>query len=301
MFRDDYVGNVAQAIDAEYKRFRKATPTAKTLDPRREARIEQLVKQGANYEVADLITQQEMQRGELPSPLAVAQETPPETTEAIETRKLLATEGLLARAGVRGVTGIKQGFAGAAEAITDLTGDTEASKYYERIGRQSDTFLKQLGDPKGSTLAAGFEGAVNSIVQQAPGLVLGVLGGSAPALMYMGNLVFGQEYSAGKRAELSPQEAAVRAGLMAAAEVVFERYGLGETLAGIRAAAQGVPTSKLAEYFGKAIAKEVPAEMATTTTQFGVETLPTIGLNQEATATDLVKQLADTVIQTIIS
>ena len=116
----------------------------------------------------------------------------------------------------------------------------------------------------------------------------------------MGNLVFGQEYSAGKRAGLSPQEAAVRAGLMAAAEVVFERYGLGETLAGIRAAAQGVPTSKLAEYFGKAIAIEVPAEMATTTTQFGVETLPIIGLNQEATATDLVKQLADTVIQTIL-
>ena len=298
--RNDYIGNVAQAIDAEYKRFSKASPITRTLDLRREARVEQLVRQGANYEVADLITQQEMERGELPSPLAVAQETPPETTKAIETRKLLATEGLFARAGVRGATGIKQGFAGAAEAITDLTGDTEASKYYERIGRQSDTFLKQLGDPKGSTLAAGFESVVNSIVQQAPGLVLGVLGGSAPALMYMGSLVFGQEYSAGKKANLSPSERTIRAGLMAAAEVVFERYGLGETLAGIRAAAQGVPTSQLAEYFGKAIAKEVPAEMATTTAQFGVEKTPIIGLDQEATATDFVKQLADTVIQTIL-
>ena len=298
--RNDYIGNVAQAIDAEYKRFSKASPITRTLDLRREARVEQLVRQGANYEVADLITQQEMERGELPSPLAVAQETPPETTKAIETRKLLATEGLFARAGVRGATGIKQGFAGAAEAITDLTGDTEASKYYERIGRQSDTFLKQLGDPKGSTLAAGFESVVNSIIQQAPGLVLGVLGGSAPALMYMGSLVFGQEYSAGKKANLSPSERTIRAGLMAAAEVVFERYGLGETLAGIRAAAQGVPTSQLAEYFGKAIAKEVPAEMATTTAQFGVEKTPIIGLDQEATATDFVKQLADTVIQTIL-
>ena len=300
MGRDDYVGSVARAIDEEYRRFKPAAPSTKSLDPRREARAEELIRQGADYQVAQLRAQQEMELGLPPTPLAVAQETPPETTEAIETRKLLATEGLLARAGVRGVTGIKQGFAGAAEAVTDLTGDTEASKYYERIGRQSDTFLKQLGDPKGSTLAAGFEGAVNSIVQQAPGLVLGVLGGSAPALMYMGNLVFGQEYSAGKRAELSPQEAAARAGLMAAAEVVFERYGLGETLAGIRAAAKGVPTSKLAEYFGKAIAKEVPAEMATTTAQFGVETTPGIGLTPDATATDLVKQLADTVIQTIL-
>lgn len=300
MGRDDYVGSVARAIDEEYRRFKPAAPSTKSLDPRREARAEELIRQGADYQVAQLRAKQEMELGLPPAPLAVAQETPPETTEAIETRKLLATEGILARAGVRGVTGIKQGFAGAAEAVTDLTGDTEASKYYERIGRQSDTFLKQLGDPKGSTLAAGFEGAVNSIVQQAPGLVLGVLGGSAPALMYMGNLVFGQEYSAGKRAELSPQEAAARAGLMAAAEVVFERYGLGETLAGIRAAAKGVPTSKLAEYFGKAIAKEVPAEMATTTAQFGVETTPGIGLTPDATATDLVKQLADTVIQTIL-
>ena len=61
-----------------------------------------------------------------------------------------------------------------------------------------------------------------------------------------------------------------------------------------------MPTSKLAEYFGKAIAKEVPAEMATTTAQFGVETTPGIGLTPDATATDLVKQLADTVIQTIL-
>lgn len=297
LFRDDYVGNVAQAIDAEYKRFKKATPLAKTLDPRREARVEQLVRQGANYEVADLITQQEMERGELPSPLAVAQQPSAETVEALEARK----EGLLGRAITRGGIGLKQGAAGTAEAITDLTGDTEASKYFEQIGRQSDTFLKNLGDPKGSPLAANFEGAVNSIVQQLPGLAASVFtGGTAPALMYMGSLVFGQEYSAGKRANLSPGEAATRAGLMAAAEVVFERYGLGETLAGIRAAARGVPTSDLAEYFGKAIAKEVPAEMATTTTQFGVETLPTIGLNQEATATDFVRQLADTVIQTIL-
>ena len=54
--RNDYIGNVAQAIDAEYKRFSKASPITRTLDLRREARVEQLVRQGANYEVADLIT-----------------------------------------------------------------------------------------------------------------------------------------------------------------------------------------------------------------------------------------------------
>ena len=297
MDRTDYIGSTARAIDAEYAKFKPTAPSLKTLDPRREARVEQLMRQGANYEVANLITQQEMERGLPPSQATVAQEPSEKTVEALKARE----QSLLGRAGTRAGKGIKQGIAGVAEAVSDLTGNTEAAKYYEMVGRESDTFLKQLGDPKNrSPLANAFENAATSAFQQAPGLIAGLFTGSAPYFAYMGSLVFGQEYADGKRRGLTSEEAALRAGAMAGAELAFERFGLASTFSGLRAAARGKPIDEIATYFGKALAAEVPAEMATTTTQFGIDKLPIIGLNQEATATDFVRQMADTVLQTIL-
>lgn len=299
--RTDYVGNVVRALDAEYGRFKPTAPSLKRLDPRREARVEQLVSQGANYEVADLIAQQEIERGMGPRALTVAEEPSPEAVEALETRK----EGIAGRALARAREGLKQGAAGTAEAIADLTGNEEAARYYGQVGKKSEAFLQQLGEPKSrSPLVDQFENMLNSLAQQGPGLLASLFTGTTlPVLANIGVTSFGQAYSEGKREGQSASESALRASLLTGAEIYFSRFGLSEQIAGMRAAAKGVRTDELADflgnYFGKAIAKEVPAEMATTAAQFGIEKLP-IGLRQEDTAADLIKQLSDTVLQTVL-
>jgi hypothetical protein len=295
MSRDDWVGSVARTIDEQQKQLdRTKSKQVAALGTTREQRSAALQARGLRPEIAEMEAQRAARIGEIPQPLAEAQETPERVIAAQEAGK----EGTLGRATELAKQGIKQGFSGLARFSTELVGDDRAAEFYSDAAKNARQFQEGMGKAKGRP-AQILEGAINSIIQQSPGLVAGVLsGGMAAPLVYMGLQSFGQEYAAGRDAGLEANEATARAGAFAAFEILGERIGgLSATIQGIKAAAKGVPTEKLTEYFGKAIVREIPGESLTTLGQAFTDMAS--GLGKDTTAMDLLNQLQDTVLQTI--
>lgn len=86
-------------------------------------------------------------------------------------------------------------------------------------------------------------------------------GSQGIALAGMGLQSFGQEYSDGRAVGRLSEQAATRAALFAAFEMVGEKFGLGEQLAAIKGAAKGMPADKIMGFLWSALKKEVPGEI----------------------------------------
>lgn len=206
-------------------------------------------------------------------------------------------ETLLAigRVGAKGGAAILQGTGGVIRFLGDAAGmDTrDTTKTLNTL----NTFTQSMGEAKYKPLQI-IEDAGTSIVQQLPALVGGAITGSQP--LVLGSMFitsFGQTYDDSRRRKLDIGDATARAAMFAALEVVGEKFGLGDVLKGIKASAQGKPTGELANYFARALAKEVPGEQLTYAGQFAVD--KGFGLNPEAGLAEFFKGAADTLAVTL--
>lgn len=297
---DGWAGNVSRAVAKSYAQSDKGTldsATAKAIDPRIEARTGRLIQEGAGRDTATRMAKDAMKVGALPGQ---------EDTGYADVSKFdfdLAQEyknaNPVVRGAVKGYEGYRQGVLGVLQAGSDIVGATGASSAFEKGATESSDAIAAIGEGKGG--ARMFEGAVTSIAQQLPLLMAGAVTGSeALVLGGMAAQSFGQEYSTGRSRGLDGADAAKRASLFAAFEVIGEKFGLGNTLKALRMAGKGASTNDLMEVMVKGMAKEVPGEVLTTSGQFVTDKNKEFGLNKEAGWEEYINQVADTIGQTVI-
>lgn len=189
---------------------------------------------------------------------------------------------------------------GLMQIYADATGDKDLSNNLSAAARVEAS--RQGAIPQGESLfEKSAQGAMSSLATQAPVMLMSAMTGMpALALAQAGIDVFGSEYSHGRQKGLTPQEASERAAYLAAAEVVFERFGLTDELAAIRGVFSKSEIKKIPGYLAHAIAKEIPAEQLTSATQFLIDKAPDIGLNPHAGWKDFWENQAETLRQTVL-
>jgi hypothetical protein len=303
--RNDAYGRAARDIQGRYQAMDKLTPAAQQVfDPRLEAQAKKLETQGGmDPQSAKAWAAQSLRRGVVPKVLPSAVKDVQAEQAALAAQQVkqeMEGAGFGARVGAEIGTRARNTGIGLAQIYADVAGDNELQKDLAVI-RKFET-AKGEAIPKGDSIAGqSAQQAIASLGGQAPMMVLGAMTGTAlPVLAQMGIEVFSQNYGQGRNAGLKPAEAGSRAGLMATAEIMFGRYGLGDQLKALRGVIDRIPTKDLSGYLTASFLKEIPAEQATTLSQFLVDKLPGLGLNQNAGLKDLLEQSAETLRQTVI-
>jgi hypothetical protein len=292
------MGDIARQREAIYGES-QGLPSQNALDPSAEARTSRMISGGMAGDTAQNWGRGAAARGDIPGD-EVGQATP--SNFDFETARKFKEEPLwshpLMRAAVKGVEGYKQGVIGVAEWMADLTGQDGAGRDLAKMNADSQAKTDAIGESPFYAQRM-FEGAVSSIAQQLPMIGAGVVTGSE-ALPLAGMFVqsYGQNYAESRAAGQDVSTATDRAGLMAALEVIGEKFGLHDQMHGIKAAAGG-DVEKAINLMVKAGIKEVPGEELTTTGQFGVD-ISSVGLHKEQTLKDLAEQIRDTAVQTMI-
>ncbi|NSX14941.1 PLxRFG domain-containing protein [Cupriavidus taiwanensis] len=204
------------------------------------------------------------------------------------------------RAAVKGYEGYRAGSLGLAQALFDATGNEEFADIARGGIEASQRRTAAIGE-KGDGLQRNFEGAVSSIAQQLPALLAGVATGTQVVpLATMFTQTFGQEYGQGRAQGLDGAQAAARAGIFGAFEVLGERFGLGQTLQALKMAGRGAATQDIATVLARGILKEIPGEQLTTLGQFLTDKVPGVGTNLEAGLAEYLQQAGDTLAQTVM-
>lgn len=313
--RQDWVGMLARERAGLFERSDAgATPTQQQLDPRAESRAARLATQGEAPEFAQRAAQDAAMAGVAPgrevefegkrNGLAQPSNFDFDTQQAFDPNQ--PANGLnnpLVRGLAKGALGAGKAVAGYGEFLSDAMGRRlEHAGAAMRAGGAAIRNKEDAIGESGDLLSRNFEGAINSLTQQLPLIVTGTkLESEAVPLAGMAMQTFGQEYSDGRAAGQTVGEATTRASIFAAFEVIGEKFGLHENMEAIKAAAQGMPADKIVGFLWDALKKEVPGEVLTTTGQFAADKLPGgIGLNPNATGADYLKQVADTIAQTVM-
>jgi hypothetical protein len=272
--------------------------SADIADPRFEARTRQLIRSGMTAEGAKTYARTEMQLGMTPGGIKPGSAT--ESDFDFELQDRFKNAPAVIRGAVKGYQGYKQGSLGILHAAADAIGSDEAAAKFAKGSSEAQGVIDAVGDNKNKA-GQMFEGAISSISQQMPMLIGGAVTGSeAIVLGSMAVQSFGQEYAQGRSQNLSGGDAAKRASLFAAFEVVGEKFGLGNTLKALRMSAAGAPTKDLAMELSKALIKEIPGEVLTTTGQFATDKVGSFGLNKEAGMAEYLSQVGDTIGQTVM-
>jgi len=301
--RTDVYGRAAKVVAARYAMLDKVvSPTAQNFDPRLEAQKARFEKQGRPSDLAELDARQQALSGGLRPDFDQMTEAAPEYAEAAPYRVQGNLTGIaeagqtLLRGGVKAGLAYEQGARGVNRFIGDTLGfDTSTNR--ARLN-SIDRFTKAMGEQSSKPINL-IEGAITSIGQQAPALLGGALTGSTPAVLTaMFAQSFGQTYDDGARRGLDYADNVTRSGMYAALEILGERFGLGDALKGIKAAANGMPSDKIAGFFAKSLAKQVPGEELTYAGQFAVD--KGYGMNPEAGIADFISGAADTLAATMI-
>lgn len=311
--REDWLGQLARertgVFERQDARNLKSMPA---VDPRIEARAQRLAAAGEDPRFAERAAREAAAAGVMPGREieflqrngGVAQKSEFD----FDTKQLFDTKGdrnglnnPLVRGAAKGVMGMGKAVTGYGEFLADTMGLDNASKTMREGGNWARGKEEAIGE-SGTFMERNFEGAINSIAQQLPLLVTGAkLESEAIPLAGIAMQSFGQEYSDGRAKGQTIGEATTRAAIFAAFEVIGEKFGLHDTMQAIKGAARGMPNDQIAGFLWSALKKEVPGELLTTTGQFGTDKLPGgIGLNPNATGEDYLKQVADTVAQTIM-
>ena len=314
----------------------RKSPTLERIDPRAEKRASRMVGDGLDPEIANRMAPTQARMGVTPGQEIPG--TIGDTKVDFSTRDAFSKTPVLSNPVVRGMAkgGLElvSGFAGVGEAMADLAFGEQKS------GRQSSEWIRAkqeaIGEGTGGT--ARLESVISSLTQQLPYMVGGAWvargaasaayrsaitagadeaaamaaaraaagnQGSIASLSGMAVTSFGSEYLNGKNKGLTPGESAARASLLAAFEVIGESFGLGNALRSIERAAGGISgIGALSEFLAanlyRTATREVPGELLTTTGQFLSDKLPGIGLNQQAGWDEYLKQMGETVIQTVM-
>ena len=302
---DEYYKRIdaEKAQGEQFARFGYQPKTADVFDTRYESRVQKLVNQGVARETAEGMARYAMSEGISDAGRLVGEvkEQPPEAAITEEYRIKRDAPGyeqtgqVLKRGATKGALGVIQSGGGTVRFLQDLAGvDTSET---ENTLDELNKITKAIGEPTSKPVAY-LEGAINSITQQAVPLVAGAITGSeALVLSSMFANSFGQTYDETRREGFDMAGATTRATAFAAFEVIGEKFGLGDQLAGIRAAARGVPTKDLSTYFAKALAKEIPGEELTYAGQFAVD--KGFGMNPEAGIKEFIDGAIDTMGTTV--
>jgi len=298
--RPDVYGRAARVIAGQYGAMEQAPEaTKKYTDTRVEAIQKRLIEQGMGAEPTLTEAQKRALEGSQGLPLQQAKRDivgEQASLAAAQRAKELEDAGFVGRVGAEMKSRATQTGLGLMNIYADLTGDKQMQSDIQGAMRVEGEAGQAI--PKGeSVFEKSAQQAIATLSTQAP-WILGsaVVGSTVPVLAQAGIQVFGSEYGQGRQAGLSPTEAATRASLLTSAELVFERYGLTETLKALRGVVDRIPTQQLAGYLASAIAKEVPAEQLTSATQFVIDKIPGIGLNPKAGWQDFLEGQAETQI-----
>lgn len=200
-----------------------------------------------------------------------------------------------ARGVVAGFTGLGQVLPGAVEAAADFVGADGVADVAARTARTGRQIAAPL-QPKAGNDKLVFDIA-NSITQTAPTIIMGLGGGPAMTGLFAQSAA--QEYSEGRAAGLDGARSAARAGVMAGAEVLGERFGFGEQIKILKGLTARIPAEELAPVFARQIMKEIPGEQLTTLIQFLGDKAGPGALNPEAALSDYLQQAGDTLKVTI--
>lgn len=310
--RPDVYGKAANVIAQRYAdQDLGVSPTLQKLtDLRLEPQVQRFMEQGMEPEAAkNLAAQQAMMGRARPDLQQMNVDVAGEQAKAEAERvaQEMKDAGFMTRVGAEAKGQATQTGLGLINMYADLTGDKEMQGRIAGATRTQEEAGKAI--PKGDSIAErAAQQALTSAATQAPMMLLGTLTGtSAPMLVQAGVQSLGSAYGEGRAAGLSPEAAMTRAAAYATAEITFERFGMTKALGGLKkymnqAAKDGVEVTgnDIARYFGKAIVSEIPSEMATTLTQYGIDIVPGIGLNKNPSVEDLYKQLEETLRQTVI-
>ena len=132
---------------------------------------------------------------------------------------------------------INEGIYGAAAAPFELLGIDSVGGYLRDQQKNSQAWGKHVG-PQGKSsgnIESGFYSGITSAGQNLLSLPLAFLpGGQGAALAAMTIPVFGESYGKGRDAGLSPAQSIQFGTQDAAAEYVFERYGLGNLVKNVK-------------------------------------------------------------------
>jgi hypothetical protein len=270
-------------------------------DPSAEARARRLIRDGMNVEQAKYVGEQAAAKG-----VPVGEEGPVSKAQADDfdwaSYKKFNSDPVwkqpVYRAAVKGYEGYKQGILGMNQAIGDLFGADVSGQ--AALAAESRGKTSAMGEG-GGTIQRTFEGAVSSIAQQLPAMIGGVATGSESLVLgSMFMQTFGQEYSEGRAKGQDQGDALKRAGLYGAFEVIGEKLGLGERIKMLRNMSHGVETNALGKWMAQTLTHELPGEELTTLGQFLTDKSGDFGLNQKATLSDLLDQMSDTALQTVM-
>ncbi|CAG2132577.1 PLxRFG domain-containing protein [Cupriavidus numazuensis] len=295
-------GVVGQLVRERTGQFNDApqVPTAGKFDTRAEARAGRLAAEGADHQTADAFARTGAERGVTPGAELGTMGASNFDFAAQEAFNKGPLSHPLIRAAVKGYEGYKVGSLGLAQALFDATGNQEFADIASQGIADSQRRTAAIGE-KGDGLQRNFEGAVSSIAQQLPALLAGVATGTEVVpLAAMFTQTFGQEYGQGRAQGLDGGQAATRAGIFGAFEVIGEKFGLGNTLQAMKLAAKGAGTQDIASVLAKGILKEIPGEQLTTLGQFLTDKVPGIGANLEAGLAQYLQQAGDTLAQTVM-
>lgn len=284
--------------------------TMEGLDPRAEFRAARLRAQGEDPRFAETAGREGARRGALPGQEIKALDGTVQTSDFdFDTARFFdpknpanGANNALVRGVTKGALGIAKTYAGLFQFQSDLVGFDAASKSAAAAGRSLRGQEEAIGE-RGTFLERNFEGTIRSIAQQLPLMIVGVKTASqAIPLAGMALQSFGQEYSDGRARGQDAGQATIRASMFAAFEVLGEKFGIKGNMEAMKAVARGQPTEAAFKFLSTMLKKDLPGEILTTTGQFSVDKFAGsgIGLNPNATFEDYMKQIADTIAQTIM-
>ena len=300
-------------IQETYKAQEAALPTmlkgqkqVEALDTRLENRIQEIArKTGAGYDTALQLAKEQIAAEELGAPeVGQVKETPKAISEAREEYGFKpgmtgAEEAglVLKRSLASGYYGMVQAGGGQVRFLKDMLGMESVD---ETEAGLDDVAMRLQGMGQAPSKPVQYiEGAINSIAQQLPAMAAGAITGSEGLVlgsMFLNS--FGQQYDDSRRLGMDVGESTYRGAAYAAFEVLGEKFGLGDTLKGIKAAAKGVPDKDLIGYFTKALAKEIPGEELTYLGQYTVD--KGLGVNAESGIKDFLQGAVDTMAVTVL-
>lgn len=303
----NWMGDIARQRAEQMGKFdeaRKRAPgkTLERVDPRVEARTQALIDKGEKPEFARVAAEESAAAG-----VPVGKEMAYMRSQGIleptdfdfEMFEKYRNAPTIVRGAVKGYEGFKRGALGIHEAIGDFIGNEDYARAQAIRAKESRGKEESMGE-NANYFGSMFEGAVNSIAQQLPALIGGAITGSeALVLSSMFASSFGQEYSEGKAKGQDGADAAARAGLFGAFEVIGERAGLKYQMDNISRMTRNMKTDEVEEFLTNILKKDLPGEYLTTTGDFIVDK-SAIGLNQDATLKDYLHQMADTTVQTLM-
>lgn len=220
-------------------------------------------------------------------------ETPLPTQIGMDLRKNIKNPAALGV--VSGLAGLGQVIPGAVQFGADLVGADDLA----RAAGNAASAGRQLQEPLRPS--AGNDKLVfdvfNSVIQSTPTMLMGLANG--PAMTTLFAQTGAQEYSEGRAHGFGVGESTARAGIMASAEVLGERFGFGEQMKLMRGMVKGMPTNEIAPTLARQIVKEVPGEQLTTLIQFLGDKYGPAALNPTGTLEQYLNQAGDTLKTTI--